>query len=71
MSPDSICTDITNKLNTGILIIDNQYNIVFWNRYLEIHAIKKMVILLARVFFKYFLSYPKNGLKEKLKVSFS
>ena len=37
---DELCINISNRLNTGILILDRQYNIVMWNRFLEVHANK-------------------------------
>ena len=55
MSPDELFTDIANKLNTGILIIDSQYNIVLWNRYLEIHANKNPTEVIGQSIFQIFL----------------
>jgi len=70
MSPDSICTDITNKLNTGILIIDHQYNIVFWNRYLEIHANKKIDNIVGQSVFQIFPELPEKWFKRKVESVF-
>mgnify|MGYP000047097598 CR=1 FL=1 len=38
---DALYHNITNRLNTGILILDSDFNIVMWNRFLEVHANKK------------------------------
>ena len=70
MSPNDICTDITNKINTGILIIDNQYNIVFWNRYLEIHANKKTNDVVGHNIFQVFPELPHKWLKRKVESIF-
>ncbi|MBA6304066.1 sensor domain-containing diguanylate cyclase [Colwellia sp. MB02u-14] len=70
MSPNDICTDITNKINTGILIIDNQYNIVFWNRYLEIHANKKTDDVVGHNLFQIFPELPQKWLKRKVESVF-
>jgi diguanylate cyclase (GGDEF)-like protein len=70
MSPNDICTDITNKLNTGILIIDNQYNIVFWNRYLEIHANKKTDDVIGQNIFQVFSELPQKWLQRKVESVF-
>jgi diguanylate cyclase (GGDEF)-like protein len=70
MSPDDICTDIANKLNTGIIIIDSQYNIVFWNRYLEIHADKKPENFIGQDIFQIFPELPEKWLKRKIESVF-
>jgi diguanylate cyclase (GGDEF)-like protein len=70
MPPNDICTDITNKINTGILIIDNQYNIVFWNRYLEIHANKKTDDVVGHNIFQVFPELPQKWLKRKVESVF-
>lgn len=70
MSPNDICTDITNKINTGILIIDNEYNIVFWNRYLEIHANKYTDDVVGHNIFQVFPELPQKWLKRKVESVF-
>jgi diguanylate cyclase (GGDEF)-like protein len=70
MSPDDICTDIANKLNTGIIIIDSKYNIVFWNRYLEIHADKKPENFIGQDIFQIFPELPEKWLKRKIESVF-
>lgn len=70
MSPNNICTDITNKLNTGVLIIDNQYNIVLWNRYLEIHANKVPEHVIGKNIFDIFPELPKKWFKRKVESVF-
>jgi diguanylate cyclase (GGDEF)-like protein len=70
MSPDEICTDIANKLNTGILIIDDQYNIVLWNRYLEIHANKKIDNVNGKSIFEIFPELPEKWFKRKVESVF-
>jgi diguanylate cyclase (GGDEF)-like protein len=70
MSTNDICTDITDKINTGILIVDNQYNIVFWNRYLEIHANKKTDDVVGHNIFQVFPELPQKWLKRKVESVF-
>jgi len=70
MSPNNICTNITNKLNTGVLIIDNQYNIILWNRYLEIHANKKPESVIGKNIFEIFNELPEKWFKRKVESVF-
>lgn len=70
MSPDEISTDIANKLNTGILIIDNQYNIVMWNRYLEVHANKNSEHVIGKNIFEIFPELPERWFKRKVESVF-
>jgi diguanylate cyclase (GGDEF)-like protein len=70
MFPDEICTDIANKLNTGILIIDSQYNIVLWNRYLEIHTNKNPDDVIGHNIFQVFTELPKKWFKRKVESVF-
>ena len=70
MYSNDICIDITNKLNTGVLIIDNQYNIVFWNRYLEIHSNRKTDDVVGNNIFQVFPELPQKWLKRKVESVF-
>jgi len=70
MSPDDICTDIANKLNTGIIIIDNQFNIVMWNRYFEIHANKSTINVTGKNIFEIFPELPEKWFKRKIESVF-
>ncbi|MBA6254066.1 MULTISPECIES: sensor domain-containing diguanylate cyclase [unclassified Colwellia] len=70
MLADDICPDIANKLNTGILIIDSQYNIVFWNRYLQIHANKKPENVIGQDIFIVFPELPEKWFKRKIESVF-
>jgi diguanylate cyclase (GGDEF)-like protein len=66
MSPNDLCTSITDKLNTGILIIDSQYNIVMWNRYLQIHASKESKDVIGHNIFDVFPELPIKWFQRKL-----
>ncbi|TWX57005.1 sensor domain-containing diguanylate cyclase [Colwellia hornerae] len=70
MPADDFCTDIANKLNTGILIIDSQYNIVLWNRYLEVHANKKPENVIGQNIFEIFPELPEKWFKRKIESVF-
>lgn len=66
MSLNNLCTLITNELNTGVLILDKQHNIVMWNRFLEIHSSKSPKNVIGHNIFDVFEELPKKWLQRKL-----
>lgn len=63
---DELCINISNRLNTGILILDRQYNIVMWNRFLEVHANKNDNDVTGKSIFTVFPELPKKWFERKL-----
>ena len=55
---DALYHNITNRLNTGILILDSDFNIVMWNRFLEVHANKKDNDVIGKSIFDVFPELP-------------
>ena len=63
---DELCINISNRLNTGILIVDRHYNIVMWNRFLEVHANKSDNKVMGKSIFTVFPELPKKWFERKL-----
>lgn len=63
---DALCSNIANRLNTGILILDNDFNILMWNRFLEVHANKKATQVIGNSIFNVFPELPQKWFERKL-----
>jgi len=61
-----LSSNILNRLNTGVLILDNDFNILLWNRFLEIHANKNNKQVLGESVFSVFPELPKKWFERKL-----
>jgi len=57
---------IANQLNTGILVLDAEYNIVMWNRFLQVHTDKIATNILDQSIFIAFPELPERWLSRKL-----
>jgi diguanylate cyclase (GGDEF)-like protein len=57
---------IANQLNTGLLVLDANFNIVIWNRFLQIHADKIIDDIIGKSIFAAFPELPKSWLSRKL-----
>ncbi|WP_448566999.1 diguanylate cyclase [Thalassotalea ganghwensis] len=66
MLANNFCASITEKLNTGILVIDLDFNIVFWNRFLMIHSNKAEQDVIGHSIFEVFPELPKRWFERKL-----
>ncbi|GLX79376.1 diguanylate cyclase [Thalassotalea insulae] len=62
----SVCNLIAEQLNTGILVVDVDFTITEWNRYLQIHANKSAEQVLGRVIFDVFPELPRKWFERKL-----
>ncbi len=62
----NICHSIAEQLNTGVLILDLEFNIVEWNRYLQVHANKRAEEVLNQSIFTVFPELPKKWFERKL-----
>jgi diguanylate cyclase (GGDEF)-like protein len=65
--PDNpFCTTIAEQLNTGILILDLEFNIVEWNRFFAIHAHKDAKDVIGKNVFSAFPELPQKWFERKL-----
>lgn len=56
-----------NQLNAGIIIIDPQHRVCFWNRYMEIHSGVPATQIMGNDLFEAFPDLPKPWLVKKIK----
>ncbi|MBA6390198.1 diguanylate cyclase [Colwellia sp. BRX10-3] len=63
---DALCSNILNRLNTGILILDKDFNILMWNRFLEVHANKSDKQVIGKSIFAVFPELPRKWFERKL-----
>jgi diguanylate cyclase (GGDEF)-like protein len=63
---DNLFADLPNRLNTGILILDKNFNILMWNRFLEVHANKSDKQVIGRSIFTIFPELPRKWFERKL-----
>lgn len=66
MSLQHFCSTITSKINTGILIVDLDFNIVYWNRFLQVHVNKSPESVMGKSIFSVFPELPKKWFERKL-----
>ncbi|WP_448548837.1 diguanylate cyclase [Thalassotalea fusca] len=66
MVNDEFCNIINNQINTGVLIVDLEYKIVTWNRFLEIHANKSPKDAIGKSIFSVFPELPQRWFERKL-----
>lgn len=66
MEQNNLSAIITNQLNTGVLIIDLDFNIVMWNRFLRVHANKSDQEVIGQCIFDVFPELPKKWFERKL-----
>ncbi|WDE12671.1 diguanylate cyclase [Thalassomonas haliotis] len=66
MSMETFQSTITNQLNTGVLILDLDLNIVFWNRFLEVHANQRSSEVIGRSVFEVFKELPRRWFERKV-----
>ena len=63
---DNLFADLPNRLNTGILILDKNFNILMWNRFLEVHANKSDKQVIGKSIFTIFPELPRKWFERKL-----
>ena len=57
---------ISNQLNTGILVVDENFNIVLFNRFLQVHTDKRAENIIGKSIFNTFPELPERWLTRKL-----
>ena len=63
---EQINSEITNQLNTGVLVLDADFNIVLWNRFLQVHTDKVSDNIIGQSIFIAFPELPQRWLSRKL-----
>jgi len=61
-----INNQVASQLNTGVVVLNASFNIVMWNRFLEVHGDKSSASVVGRSIFDVFNELPKNWLTRKL-----
>ncbi len=62
---DSFVESINNQLNSGVIIIDFSYQLVYWNNFLEIYANKSLAKYKGQSIFEIFPELPNRWLRRK------
>ena len=60
-----INSQIANQLNTGVLVLNADFNIVIWNRFLQVHTDKVAENTLGQSIFSAFPELPQRWLSRK------
>lgn len=58
---------ITDQLNSGVIVLDDSYNIVFWNHFMAVHANKTFDDVQHKSIFDVFPELPKRWFERKLR----
>ena len=66
MVNETIFTTISDQLNSGVLVLDLDSNIVDWNRFLATHANKKLEHVKGKSVFEVFPELPKRWFERKV-----
>ena len=65
MLSDNFGLSITNQLNSGVIILDFDCNIIYWNNFLDIYANKPLVNFQGKSIFEAFPELPVRWLRRK------
>ena len=61
-----IANQVSDLLNTGVLVLDADFNIVMWNRFIQVHANKSSDEVVGQHIFSVFPELPQRWLERKL-----
>jgi len=61
-----ISDQVANQINTGVIVLNANFNIVRWNRFLEVHGGKLSASALGHSIFDVFSELPERWLTRKL-----
>jgi diguanylate cyclase (GGDEF)-like protein len=61
-----ISNQVANQLNTGVIVLNANFAIVTWNRFLEVHGGKLSANVLGHSVFEIFSDLPERWLTRKL-----
>lgn len=62
----NLCEFVTKKLNTGVIVIDTQRNMVFWNQFMQVHSGKCAQELKGQCIYAIFPELPKRWMERKI-----
>jgi diguanylate cyclase (GGDEF)-like protein len=60
-----ITSQISEQLNTGVLVVDTDFNIVMWNRFIQVHANKSTEQVVGQLIFDVFPELPQRWFQRK------
>lgn len=66
MAITNFCAILSNKLNTGLLVVDLNFDIVEWNRFMQVHANKAPEEVIGQSIFTVFPELPQKWFARKL-----
>lgn len=66
MTLEAFCSSIEDKLDTGVLIVDKDANIVKWNRFLEVHSNRTPASVVGTSIYDVFPELQKKWFARKL-----
>lgn len=66
MNIDTLCRNVADRLNTGILVLDREFNITLWNRFLAVHTNKSDENVIGQSIFTVFPELPRKWFERKL-----
>ncbi len=67
MLSEVLHTTITNQLNTGVLVLDLEFKVVMWNRFLQVHSNKAPDEVIGQRVTDVFPELPQRWFERKLK----
>ena len=62
----SITNQVSDQLNTGVLVVDRDFKVVMWNRFIQVHANKSSEEVVGRLIFDVFPELPQRWFERKL-----
>ena len=63
---DNLCASITDKLNSGVLLLDLDLKVVMWNQFLDVHANRKLAQVSGESIFTVFPELPQRWFERKV-----
>lgn len=71
MSAESVSLTVfkplIERINVGVLLLDHEYQVVFWNSFMQTHSGKMAAEVVGRNLFDCFPELPKKWLEKKIK----
>ncbi|WP_286265130.1 sensor domain-containing diguanylate cyclase [Thalassotalea atypica] len=66
MIDETMFSTISDQLNSGVLVLDLDSNIINWNRFIAIHANKNLEQVIGKSVFEIFPELPKRWFERKI-----
>mgnify|MGYP002621022699 FL=1 len=61
---------IVDRINVGVLAVDRSFNLVLWNRFMELHSGRAAETVIGRNLFEAFPELPEKWLRKKIESVF-